>query len=195
MSWQKSSFNIEEHKHGLSSRMFLVLGDKRRICGYRGLILMFLPLLLMKGATPRSNSALLHYFSACFSTSDLLRVEATQTEPQRQMLTSDPCCFTRMAVGARQGRGSTPPASPEELPSTQKHPSQWESNATKGQQGHSPLGSPSLSTPVQPHDELRAHLWCFPSLVASPPAQLGTSAQHESGWSNMRLLSKAAVDQ
>lgn len=44
MSWQKSSSSTDEHKHGLSSRMFLILQDKGRLRGGRGSHWMFLSL-------------------------------------------------------------------------------------------------------------------------------------------------------
>lgn len=73
----------------------------------------------------------------------------------------DSCCSTRMDVGAMQGEGLAPPAFPEQPPSAQNYLPWWENNATKRQWDHSPLGSPSPSTLVQLHSELRVLLGCF----------------------------------
>lgn len=84
------------------------------------------------------------------------------------MLTLDLPCSTRGDVGARQGGGSAPAASPvlRTIPC----------GGTKGQWDHSPSDSPGPSTLLQLHGHLRV----LPSLVVSPQA----------GWSKVGLHSR-----
>lgn len=71
VSWQKSSSSAEEHRHGPSSRMFLILRDKGRICGGRGLILMFLPASFFNEKKQLKQQFCFAALFFCFGTSDL----------------------------------------------------------------------------------------------------------------------------